>query len=621
PLPNNKVFVLDTFLKPVPVGVTGEVYIAGAGLARGYIGRPGLSAERFVACPFAVPGSRMYRSGDLAKWTADGDLVFVGRVDEQVKVRGFRVEPGEIEAVVAACEGVGQVAVVVREDGPGDKRLVAYVVPSGELDVAAVREFAADRLPEYMVPTVVVLDALPLTVNGKLDRVKLPAPDATATVAGRGPATPTEEILCGLFAEVLGVERVSADASFFELGGDSLLAMRLIARVRAVLDTRITIRELFTATTVALLSRRIEEEGNADGQARPALVPCPRPDSVPLSYAQRRMWFLNRLEGVGEGAGYNLPLALRLSGELDRVALEAALGDVADRHESLRTVFPEAEAEAETDGEPRQRVLADGAGRPSLVVVETTEQELPQALTAHSARGFDLSVDLPWRARLLEAGPSEYVLLIVAHHIAVDGWSMGVLGREIGVAYAARRAGRAPGWEPLPVQYADYALWQREVLGDLEDPDSVISGQLGYWREALAGAPEELVLPTDRSRPVVSSFRGRSMPVRVSPQVHARLVALAQRGRATMFMVVQAALALLLSRMGAGKDIPVGTAVAGRGDAALDGLVGFFVNTLVLRSDVSGDPTFVELLSRVREADLDAYAHQDVPFERLVEDL
>ncbi|WP_309142978.1 amino acid adenylation domain-containing protein, partial [Streptomyces javensis] len=448
PLPNNKVFVLDPFLRPVPVGVVGEVYIAGAGLARGYIGRPGLSAERFVACPFAVPGGRMYRSGDLAKWTAEGELVFAGRVDEQVKVRGFRVEPGEIEAVVAACEGVAQVAVVVREDGPGDKRLVAYVVPDGELDVAAVREFAADRLPEYMVPTVVVLDALPLTVNGKLDRAKLPAPDATATVAGRDPATPTEEILCGLFAEVLGVERVSADASFFELGGDSLLAMRLIARVRAVLDTRITIRELFTATTVALLSRRIEEEGNAEGRARPALAPCPRPDSVPLSYAQQRMWFLNRLEGAGEGAGYNLPLALRLSGELNRVALEAALGDVADRHESLRTVFPE------NDGEPRQHVLAGGAGRPSLVVVETTEQELPQALGSHSARGFDLSVDLPWRARLLKTGPSEYVLLIVAHHIAVDGWSMGVLGREIGVAYAARRAGRAPGWEPLPVQYA-----------------------------------------------------------------------------------------------------------------------------------------------------------------------
>ncbi|MGW5698578.1 condensation domain-containing protein, partial [Streptomyces asiaticus] len=383
--------------------------------------------------------------------------------------------------------------------------------------------------------------------------------------------------------------------------------------IRAAFGAEVSIRALFTAPTVADVARLLD--GAEDGTAQQALTARPRPEVLPLSYAQQRMWFLNRLEGVGDGAVYNLPLALRLSGELDRIALEAALGDVADRHESLRTVFPE------TAGEPRQHVLAGEAGRPPLIVVETAEEHLREVLGGYAARGFDLSVDLPWRARLLKTGPSEYVLLIVAHHIAVDGWSMGVLGREIGVAYAARRAGCAPGWEPLPVQYADYALWQREVLGDLEDPDSVISGQLGYWREALAGAPEELVLPADRSRPVVSSFRGRSMPVKVSPQVHARLVALAQRGRATMFMVVQAALALLLSRMGAGKDVPVGTAVAGRGDAALDGLVGFFVNTLVLRSDVGGDPTFVELLSRVREADLDAYAHQDVPFERLVEDL
>ncbi|MFJ2833643.1 amino acid adenylation domain-containing protein, partial [Streptomyces sp. NPDC087263] len=349
--------------------------------------------------------------------------------------------------------------------------------------------------------------------------------------------------------------------------------------------------------------------------ARPPLEPQERPEQLPLSYGQQRMWFLNRLEGVGEGAGYNLPLALRLSGDLDVAALEAALGDIADRHESLRTVFPE------TDGEPRQQVLADGAGRPPLMFLETTENELREVLAAHAGRGFDLSVDLPWRVRLLSLGSAEFVLLIVAHHIAVDGWSMGVLGREIGVAYAARRAGRVPGWEPLPVQYADYALWQREVLGDLDDPDSLVSGQLGFWREALDGAPQELVLPTDRSRPAVSSFQGRSLLVQVSPQVHARLVALAQRGRASMFMVVQAALALLLSRMGAGKDIPIGTATAGRGDAALEGLAGFFVNTLVLRTDLSGDPSFVELLARVRETDLAAYTHQDVPFERLVEDI
>ncbi|WP_309142868.1 non-ribosomal peptide synthetase [Streptomyces javensis] len=614
PITNTRAFVLDERLHPVPAGVLGELYVAGPGLARGYLGRPGLTAERFVACPFT--GGRMYRTGDLAKWTADGQLVFGGRVDDQVKVRGFRVEPGEIETALAAHPGVGQVAVIAREDRTGDKRLVAYVVPGGSVDVSQLRTYLADRLPDYMVPAAfVTLDALPITVNGKLDRAALPAPDFTGVArAGRGPETPTEERLCALFAEVLGLEEVaSAEASFFELGGDSILVMKLIAQIRAAFGAEVSIRALFTASTVADVARLLD--GAEDGTVQQALTARPRPEVLPLSYTQQRMWFLNRLEGVGDGAVYNLPLALRLSGELDRVALEAALGDVADRHESLRTVFPE------TDGEPRQHVLTGEAGRPPLIVVETAEEHLREVLGGYAARGFDLSVDLPWRARLLTTGPSEYVLLIVAHHIAVDGWSMGVLGREIGVAYAARRAGRAPGWEPLPVQYADYALWQREVLGDLEDPDSVVSGQLGYWREALAGAPEELVLPTDRPRPAVSSFHGGEVPIAITAETHARLTELAQRGGATMFMVMHATISALLSRMGAGKDIPVGTAVAGRGDAALDGLVGFFVNTLVLRSDVSGDPTFVELLSRVREVDLDAYAHQDVPFERLVEDL
>ncbi|MEU8878422.1 condensation domain-containing protein, partial [Streptomyces javensis] len=512
----------------------------------------------------------MYRTGDLAKWTADGQLVFGGRVDEQVKVRGFRVEPGEIEAALAAHPGVGQVAVIAREDRTGDKRLVAYVVPGGSVDVSQLRMFLADRLPDYMVPAAfVMLDALPITVNGKLDRAALPAPDFTGVArVGRGPETPTEERLCALFAEVLGLEEVaSAEASFFELGGDSILVMRLIAQIRAAFGAEVSIRALFTAPTVADVARLLD--GTEDGTVQQALTARPRPEVLPLSYAQQRMWFLNRLEGVGDGAVYNLPLALRLSGELDRVALEAALGDVADRHESLRTVFPE------TDGEPRQHVLTGEAGRPPLIVVETAEEHLREVLGGYAARGFDLSVDLPWRVRLLKTSPSEYVLLIVAHHIAVDGWSMGVLGRDIGVAYAARRTGRAPGWEPLPVQYADYALWQREVLGDLEDPDSLVSGQLGYWREALAGVPEELVLPTDRPRPAVSSFHGGEVPIAITAETHARLTELAQRGGATMFMVMHAAISALLSRMGAGRDIPVGTAVAGRGDAALDGLVGF----------------------------------------------
>ncbi|MFC5754777.1 amino acid adenylation domain-containing protein, partial [Actinomadura rugatobispora] len=615
PMDNTQVFVLDEFLRPVPPGVTGELYIAGAGLARGYMGRAALTAERFVACPFS--SGRMYRTGDLGRWTSAGVLEFAGRADEQVKIRGFRIEPAEIEAVLAAHEQVGQVAVIAREDRPGVKRLVAYVVPTDEdtgADEAALRAHVAARLPDYMVPAAVMaLDELPVTVNGKLDRAALPAPDFAGQITGRGPATVTEEIVCGLFAEVLGLETVGAEDSFFELGGDSLLAMRLIARVRAVLDVEVNIRELFAAPTVAGIARLAD--GEQAGGTRAALAVRARPEVVPLSYAQQRMWFLNRLEESNVRAAYNVPLALRLSGDLDVAALEAALGDVADRHESLRTVFPE------TGGVPRQEILHGEAGRPSLTVVRVDEREAGGTVAAEMGRGFDLGRELPWRTTLLTISESEYVLVVTAHHIAVDGWSMGVLAREMGVAYAARRSGSAPEWEPLPVQYADYALWQREVLGDLDDPDSLISAQLAHWREALAGIPEELALPVDRPRPAEATFRAGSVPIEVDARTHAGLTETAQKSGVTMFMVTQAALALLLARLGAGTDIPVGTAVAGRGEAVLEDLAGFFINTLVLRTDVSGDPSFAELLGRVREADLAAYAHQDLPFERLVEDL
>ncbi|MEC4016311.1 non-ribosomal peptide synthetase [Streptomyces sp. H27-D2] len=614
PIGNAQVFILDAFLKPAPVGAVGELYVAGPGLARGYVGRADLTAERFVACPF-VPGGRMYRSGDLARWTAEGQLEFAGRADDQVKIRGFRVEPGEVESVLASHPDVGQAAVVVREDRPGEKRLVAYVVPmvAVEFDSTVLSGFAARHLPEYMVPAaVVVLEALPLTVNGKLDRAALPAPDR-ALSTGRAAATPTEEVLCGLFGEVLGVEWVGVGVSFFELGGDSLLAMRLVGRVRSVLGVEVGVRELFGAPTVAGLAGLVD---GAVGGVGVGLRSWERPGVLPLSFAQQRMWFLNRLEESGsEGAAaYNLPLALRISGGLDVGALGAALGDVADRHESLRTVFPDVE------GVPFQRVLEGELGRPSLVVVEAGE-EWEGVLAGLSGRGFDVRVDLPWRVWLLRVAPSEFVLLVVAHHIASDGWSMGVLARDLEVAYGARCVGRVPGWEPLPVQYADYALWQREVLGELGDSGSLVSGQLDYWRGVLAGAPQELVLPLDRPRPAVPSFRSGSVPVGVGAGTHAGLVELAGRGRVTMFMVVHAAVCVLLARMGAGEDVVVGTPIAGRSDAQLEELAGFFVNTLVLRADLGGDPSFVELLGRVREADLGAYAHQEVPFERLVDEL
>ncbi|MCX4692919.1 non-ribosomal peptide synthase/polyketide synthase [Streptomyces sp. NBC_01408] len=608
PFPNTRVFVLDDALRPVPVGVAGELYVAGAGVARGYLDRAGLTAERFVACPWG--GGRMYRTGDVVRWRAEGVLEFVGRADDQVKVRGHRIELGEIESALGRCAGVARSVVLVREDVAGDRRLVGYVLPEpgARVDGEALRTELGRQLPEFMVPVaVLVLDEIPLTPNGKVDRKALPAPEFTAAVV-RGPRSPREEILCGLFADVLGVERVGIDDGFFDLGGHSLLATRLVGRVRSVLGVELPIRQLFETPTVAGLGRVLE----GAGAGRPAVVAGVRPERLPLSFGQQRLWFLHGLEGPS--ATYNVPMAVRLSGVLDREALRAALGDVVGRHESLRTVFAEDSAGA------FQVVLGAGVEVP-WDEESVTAAALVGRLVEVSGRAVDLARELPLRATLFELGEREHVLALVCHHIATDGWSLRPLVRDLTAAYEARVQGRVPQWAGLPVQYADYALWQRDFLGSETDSGSVISGQLGYWSEQLDGVPVELSLPVDRPRPLVASYRGARVDFVVPAEVSARLSGFARESRSSEFMVLQAVLALLLARSGAGEDIPIGTPIAGRGDDAVDDLVGMFINTLVLRTDVSGEPTFRELVDRVRETNLGAYAHQDVPFERLVEHL
>ncbi|KWT61107.1 hypothetical protein ADL21_14980 [Streptomyces albus subsp. albus] len=617
PVWNGRLYVLDADFAPVPVGVAGELYVAGAGVSRGYLGRPGLTADRYLPCPFGE-GDRMYRTGDLVRWLPSGELQYIGRADEQVKIRGFRVELGEIEAVLQQHHDVAQAAVLARTGTGGGKQLVAYVVPAATAGTAAtlgagdfpaaVRRHAAEQLPDYMVPAaVVVLDGLPLTPNGKLDRAALPAPQWSGLSSSRSPRTPLEESLCTLFTEILGGERIGIDDSFFDLGGNSLLAMRLASRVRTVLDAELPVRAVFDAPTVAGLADRLGDTPSAG----PELRPRPRGAASPASYGQRRLWFLDTM--APEHSPYKIPLALRLDGELDVEALRHALADVVDRHEVLRTVYPEHE------GEPYQVVLPAHEAAPELSVRAGAASELAGTLVAETARPFDLRTEPPLRATLFTLGERSRLLLLVVHHIAADGWSMGPLTRDLSRAYTARLRGAAPDWEPLPVQYADYAAWQQERTGSEQDPASLISRQLAYWRTALAGLPGELPLPTDRNRPVASTSRGGAELFTVDAGLHAGLARLAAQRQASLFMVVQAALAALLHRLGAGTDIPIGTPAAGRADTALDDLVGFFVNSLVLRTDVSGDPAFGELLDRVRRTDLDAYTHQDVPFERLVE--
>ncbi len=617
PIPGLRGYVLDARLRPVPAGVAGEIYVAGPQLARGYRNQPGLTAVRFVANPFAADGSCLYRSGDVARWSAAGELDYVGRADAQVKVRGFRIELGEIEAAVLACADVAQVAVIVHAD-----RIVAYVVPTtAAIDVHEVRDTVAATLPDYMVPAAfVVLDAIPLTVNGKLDRRALPAPTVETTVF-RAPATAVEEIVAGVFAAVLGLDgsgaeapRIGRDDDFFALGGNSLVAAQAAARIGAALECTVPVRALFEASTVTALASRVTATG---GAARaPKLVARQRPERVPLSLAQQRMWFLNRFSaGAADNAAiaYNIPFALRLTGSLDLAALRAAVRDLCERHETLRTVYPDA-----GDG-PVQVIVPAAQAVPGLEVEHIAAGRLRARLDEFATAGFDVTVDVPIRMALFATDTATHVLAVVVHHISADGYSQVAFVRDLATAYAARLAGRAPAWQPLAVQYADYALWQRDWLGDEHDETSVAARQIAFWRTALAGLPDQLELPQDRPRPPVQSYRGARVEFDLDARVHAGLVSIAREQHTTLFMVVHAVFAVLLARLSGTGDIAVGTPIAGRGAAELDGLVGMFVNTVVFRTQVQPAQPFTELLARVRESDLTALDNADIPFERLVE--
>jgi len=618
PIAGTQMYVLDGRMRPVPVGVTGELYIGGAGVARGYLNRPGLTAERFVPDPFGkVAGARLYRTGDLGRWRPDGILECLGRVDHQVKVRGYRIELGEIEVALATHPALREVAVATFDDASGEKALAAYLAPRADGPVppaAELRAWLRGSLPDYMIPAAfVALAGLPLTPNGKVDRDALPHPDASRLDEGdhfMPPRGPVEEALVGLWGELLGRDRVGVHDNFFELGGHSLFATQLIARVRDVFAVEPSLRQFLEEPTVAGLSRLIEGELAAGaGLQAPAIEPVDRTVPFPASFAQQRLWFLDQLEPGG--ASYNIPTAVRLAGDLDVGALRRAFRAIVDRHEVLRTNF------VSEGGVPLQVVRPAGElpmPRTDLggLPADRREGEVHRLMEEEARAPIDLARGPMLRTRLFRLDDREHVVCVTMHHIASDGWSIGVLIREVGVLYEAFRAGEP---SPLPgpgLQYGDFAVWQRRWLRG-----EALQTLIDYWAGRLVGVPA-LELPTDRPRPPAMSHRGDRREAAFPTGLVAGLRSLGRKEGATLYMTLLAAFQVLLHRYTGQVDIVVGSPIAGRTRSELEDLIGFFVNTLVLRGDLSGDPSFREFLGRVRQEALGAYAHQDLPFEQLV---
>ncbi len=618
PIANTQIYLLDYNLRPVPVGVTGEVYIGGDGLARCYLKRPDLTAEKWIPNPFGnQPGARLYKTGDLARYLPDGNIEFLGRIDHQVKIRGFRIELAEIEAVLTQHPAVREAAVLAREYITGDKGLVGYVVfdPDNKPSIGELKSYLQQKLPEYMVPPIfVVLDALPLTPNRKVDRRALPLPERKSPdLAGAyvAPRTHIEEMLVGIWAEVLGDTQVGIHDSFFDLGGHSLLATRVISRVREAYQVDLPLRHLFEALTVAGLAERIETAMRAEpGLSAPPIKPVSRDGNLPLSFAQQRLWFIDQMEPGNPS--YNMPIAVRLTGALNVVALEASLNEIVRRHESLRTTF------SALNGQPQQVIAAaQSLALPVLDLSTQSEAESREQVrklaTEEALRPFDLAQGPLLRVQLLRLGAEEHVVLFTMHHIISDEWSLGVLVRELAALYEAYCQGRPSPLAELGIQYSDFAHWQREWL-----QGEALERQLGYWRQQLGDGLPVLKLPFDHPRPAQQSYRGATHTFVISPEVSASLKGLSRQEGVTMFMTLLAGLQTLLHRYSGQEEIVVGTDVANRNRLETEGLIGFFINHLVIRTKLGGNPTFRQLLRRVREVTLGAYAHQDLPFDKLV---
>lgn len=621
PVPNTQLYLLDRYLQPVPVGTTGELYIGGNGLARGYLNRPELTAEQFIPNPFSRDaGARLYRTGDLARYLPNGDVEFLGRTDEQVKVRGFRIELGEIEAVLSLHAGVSEGVVVARQEqrgGTSDATLVAYVVLQGDVGVNELREHLRAKLPEYMVPSAFVfLKQLPLSHHGKVDRHALPAPDQVQTDAEShiAPRSPLEDLLSGIWAEVLRSERISIHDNFFDAGGHSLLATQVMSRVSHVFQTELPLRMLFESPTIEGLAASIEAtmRGGHALQA-PPLERVSRDLAVPLSFGQQRLWFVDRLKP--NSSAYNFPVAVRLQGELNLTALNQTFDEVRRRHEVLRSTFPMQDGEpivVIVPFEPQETTIVDL----SVLPESERETEARRLVDEEALRPFDLATGPLLRTTLLRLGEADHVILLTMHHIITDGWSMNVLVSEIATLYGAFSSGQPSPLTDLPIQYADFAHWQRNWL-----QGEVLAEQLAYWKQQIGEVPPVMELPTDRPRPEVETHRGASTSRRLSRNLSSGLAEFSRREGTTMFMTLLAAFKTLLYRYSGQEDILIGTPIAGRKQRETEELIGFFVNTLVLRSKLHSDLSFRELLKSVLEATLGAFAHQDVPFEKLVQEL